>query len=78
MSLYKRIIRQKINIPYRFDLRYSHAIDLKKNATGSFDLLRTAFVFGYMQGIRAERVGKAGDLDERNRKRIVRATCCVK
>ena len=41
-------------------MRYSHICDLKYNAPGNFEFAAAAFKFGYMQGIRAERAGKAG------------------
>lgn len=60
MNFYERIVKQEIRVPERFDMSYRQLIDLANNATGKFELIYWAFNFGYMQGIRAERAGKAG------------------
>lgn len=59
MNFYKKIKEKNFEILERFDISYSQIIDLKHNATGYFDLTYVAFKFGYMQGVRAERAGKA-------------------
>ena len=59
MIFYEKIKRKDVTIPDSFDIRVGQMIDLKKNAPGMFEIMATAFRFGYMQGIRAERAGKA-------------------
>lgn len=59
MNFYKKIKEKDFKIPESFDIRYNQMIDLKHKATGYFDLTYVAFRFGYMQGVRAERAGKA-------------------
>ena len=59
MNFYERINKKSVVIPERFDLRYSQYVDLKNNAPGKFELISTVFTFGYIQGVRAERAGRA-------------------
>ena len=60
MNFYDRIAKQEVRVPERFDMRYRQLVNLANNAPGKFELIYLAFKFGYMQGIRAERAGKAG------------------
>lgn len=57
MDFYERLSKQNLEIPSCFDLRVGQMDSLKQNATGLFDLIYKAFLFGYMQGKRAERKG---------------------
>ena len=59
-SLYERIDKNTTKVPDCFDLRISQLYDLIGRAPGVSDMLYTAFKFGYLQGVRAERAGKAG------------------
>lgn len=59
MSFYERIVKKDIKIPECFDMTCGQAHDLNKNAESKWDLLFYTFKFGYMQGVRAERAGKA-------------------
>lgn len=59
MSFYERIDKRDAKIPSRFDMTCGQADDLKRNAPGVWDMICSAFKFGYMQGVRAERAGKA-------------------
>ena len=59
MSLYEKIENKELNIPARFDMGSKQMTDLYKNSPGKFEMMASAFRFGYMQGIRAERAGKA-------------------
>ncbi len=59
MNFYEKIEAQAVNIPSSFDMRVSQLTDLKKNSPGIVEFANAAFIFGYMQGVRAERAGKA-------------------
>lgn len=59
MSFYEKIKAQDPKIPDRFDITCGQVDNLKRNATGIWDLIGIVFKFGYMQGVRAERAGKA-------------------
>ena len=62
MSFYERISKQKVNIPDRFCMKVDQMIYLKENAKGIYDLMCVVFKFGYLQGVRSERAGKAGEV----------------
>jgi len=59
MNFYEKIEAQAVNILSRFDIRHSQLMDLKKHSLGLFEFASAAFEFGYMQGVGAERAGKA-------------------
>lgn len=59
MSLYERIEKKCVSIPDRFSMSIGQVNDLIRNAPGKFSLICIVFEFGYMQGVRAERAGKA-------------------
>lgn len=59
-SFYERISKNEIKIPDRFDMRYSQFLSLVGNAPNPSEMVIAAFKFGYMQGLRAEKAGKAG------------------
>ena len=63
MNFYERIKKKNIRIPESFDMNVMQMFDLQKKATEDFDIISIAFKFGYMQGVRAERLGKAGILN---------------
>jgi len=63
MNLCERINRKKSGIPDRFDMSFSQVREIRDNSKGSTDAICTAFKFGYMQGVRAERKGKAGKIE---------------
>ena len=61
MSLYERIRNKGIilEMPEEY-VPYARQIkDLKENAPNTWELITACFEFGYMQGVRAERAGKA-------------------
>lgn len=58
MSLYDKIVKQIPMIPDSFDMSYSQLCDIKENSPGISDAIYVSFVFGYMQGKRAERARK--------------------
>lgn len=61
MSLYERIRNKGIilKMPEEYVPCVGQIIDLKKNAPDTWELITACFEFGYMQGVRAERAGKA-------------------
>lgn len=71
MNLYDRIKNSKCEIPEGLDMKVNQAAELLKAAEthDRFDLMYTAFKFGYMQGCKAERILKTAETDM-NRSRI--------
>ena len=63
MSLYKRIRNKGVILamPCEYVPNVGQIKDLKENAPDLWELITVCFEFGYMQGIRAERAGKAKD-----------------
>ena len=59
MNFYERINKKNVRVPDHFDMTCTQINDLNRNAPSRWDLIICAFKFGYMQGIRAERAGKA-------------------
>lgn len=63
MKLYEKIKAKNIEIPHRFSMNLSQILDIYDNSKGKADAMAVAFEFGYMQGVRAERAGKAGNIE---------------
>lgn len=63
MSLYERINKKEKVVPDCFDMSIKQAFDLANETGSRIDAIYTAFKFGYMQGVRAERKGKAGNIE---------------
>lgn len=63
MNLYERINKKESGIPDCFDISVAQMLEIADNARGRIDAVCTAFKFGYMQGVRAEKIGKAGKIE---------------
>lgn len=65
MNLYDKIRNAECEIPEAFDLTIPQADNLIHNADAQdrYDLVWTAFKFGYMQGKRAEQIFKTNKAD---------------
>lgn len=59
MSFCDRIKKKNVKIPSRFELYSDQMLDFVRNTSDNWELINIVFKFGYMQGIRAERAGKA-------------------
>lgn len=55
----KLINEKKSKINTYYDMRLHHVIDIKNNSTGVCDAINNAFVFGYIQGVKAQKKGRA-------------------
>lgn len=67
MNLYEKIRNAECEIPEAFDMTISQAEDLIHNANldDSYDLVYTAFKFGYMQRCRVEQSSKTNKANEK-------------
>lgn len=63
MNLCERINNKDLGIPDFFDISVAQMLEIASNSRGKVDAVCTAFKFGYMQGVRAERKGKAGNVE---------------
>lgn len=59
-DFYKKIMEEPAEIPASFEMTYQQFMSLLR-APSITDTIYTAFKFGYLQGVRAERAGKAGN-----------------
>ena len=59
MNFYERVTKIDIPIPGRLDMTYGQMRDIRKNAPGIFESMYICFRFGYVQGMRAAKLGKA-------------------
>lgn len=59
MNFYEKIKNSDAQIPDNFGMRANQMLDFACHARDNWELICIVFKFGYMQGIRAERAGKA-------------------
>lgn len=59
MSFYEKIKNENIEIPEKYQMTASQIADVAANAPDKWELLVCVFRYGYMQGVKAERAGKA-------------------
>lgn len=69
MNLYSRIRNTECDIPEEFDLKDEQVEELVSDAEmhDKYNLMRTAFKFGYIQGCRAEQYKK----DAKGKKELI-------
>lgn len=59
MNFYEKICKKNVKVPDSFDLLLEQLVSLEHDAPNYLAAVYAGFKFGYMQGVRAERAGKA-------------------
>ncbi|MFR4948161.1 hypothetical protein [Thomasclavelia spiroformis] len=62
----KKITKTRKNINKNYDLSNITMEDIKQNSFDLFDLITNAFTFGYYQGVKAQKRGRAFVISQGN------------
>lgn len=55
----KLINEKKMKINAEYDMRLHNILEIKDNSNCLFSAINNAFVFGYVQGVKAQKKGRA-------------------